>query len=306
MFKVISRQIFAALLLAAVFAAAAFAPALAATPAPAGGPTAYVNTGRLNVRTGPGIRYDVVTMIDQGQTMTLLGRNQPATWVKVHLPNGTEGWVSAYYIRASVTISSLPVVDAPATPLSAAVTVSALELRAGPGPNYGLLATLGQGQTMSLLGRTSDSAWVKVSVPGKGEGWVPAQVIVRLPGAENGLATTPFQASVPLSSLAVVATPAAPRVTLSISSVRPASPVYVTLEAFPANRDVVVVLSSALVPNGFSVAYGRTDANGGAQLYFRMPDTWPSGTAIAETSLNLAVVATDGSATVVSPLQYTK
>jgi len=121
-------------------------------------PGAYVTTGQLNVRTGPGVGFAVVARIDQWQTMTLLARNRAATWVNIRLPNGTEGWVNAYYIHASISLVKLPV--AGATPVAAAtgtVTVNKLELRAGPGVEYGVLAVLSKGQTMVLLGRTADS-----------------------------------------------------------------------------------------------------------------------------------------------------
>ncbi|MDT8307093.1 MAG: PA14 domain-containing protein [Anaerolineae bacterium] len=84
------------------------APAPAPTPAPAGNAT--VATYHLNMRSGPGIAYNVLTVLDLGQTMTLLGRNSAANWVKVSLPSGATGWVHANYIRTTVSINTLPIV----------------------------------------------------------------------------------------------------------------------------------------------------------------------------------------------------
>lgn len=68
-----------------------------------------VNTAYLNVRNGPGINYDVITVISRGTTVTLTQRNAAGTWVRVILPGGTQGWVNASYLQTSVSISSLPI-----------------------------------------------------------------------------------------------------------------------------------------------------------------------------------------------------
>lgn len=68
-----------------------------------------VNTGRLNVRSGPGIEHGVITVIDRGTSVTLTHRNAASTWARIILPNGTQGWVNASYLRTNVTISSLPI-----------------------------------------------------------------------------------------------------------------------------------------------------------------------------------------------------
>ena len=289
----------------------ASALAVLVNPAHADGlPTGVVTTGRLNVRTGPGVSYTVVTRVDEGATLSLLARNQTATWVQVRTADGLEGWVNASYIRASVAIAELPLNGnlPAAAPATGTVTAAQLELRSGPSAQHSLVATLAQGQALTLLGRNSDTSWIKVKAGPLGEGWVPAAILVRLPGDENGTPIAPFSASVALSSLPVVSpttpTVGAAKVSLSSSSTRPATPVYITVAGFPANRDIAAVLTSKAVPTGFVVATGRTDAAGNAQLFFRMPDMWPGGAAISESALSLAVGTTDGALLVWSGLSY--
>ena len=64
------------------------------------------------------------------------------------------------------------------------------------------------------------------------------------------------------------------------------------------------MLTSRQVPIGFVIATGKTDAAGAAQLFFRMPDAWPSGAAITETGLSLAVGTTDGAVLIWNGLNY--
>jgi uncharacterized protein YgiM (DUF1202 family) len=72
-------------------------------------PTAVINVGALNVRTGPGTSFAVITVVLRGQTVTLVGRNSSATWAQVRLTTGTVGWVNANYIIGNIPISTLPI-----------------------------------------------------------------------------------------------------------------------------------------------------------------------------------------------------
>ena len=72
-------------------------------------PTAVVNTGALNVRSGPGVGFGVLASYFRGTVLTLVARNAAATWVKVITPTGVQGWVSAPFIATSFPIASLPV-----------------------------------------------------------------------------------------------------------------------------------------------------------------------------------------------------
>jgi uncharacterized protein YraI len=78
------------------------------TPAPAGNAT--VSTYRLNMRSGPGVSYSVITVLDLGQTLTLQGRNSAGNWVRAALPSGAVGWVNGSYVKTNVQINSLPIV----------------------------------------------------------------------------------------------------------------------------------------------------------------------------------------------------
>lgn len=79
---------------------------------PAGNPaaTATVATFYLNVRQGPGVGYPVITTAQRNTVVGLLGRNASATWAKVSLPSGTQGWVNASYLSSTTPIATFPIV----------------------------------------------------------------------------------------------------------------------------------------------------------------------------------------------------
>ncbi len=79
------------------------------TPAPTSGSGTIQNAYYVNVRTGPGVGYPVMTAVPAGTNVTLLGRNGSTTWLKLRLPNGTQGWMNANYVSNSAAFAGLPV-----------------------------------------------------------------------------------------------------------------------------------------------------------------------------------------------------
>ncbi len=178
-------------------------PTATSTPVPISGAHATIATGALNVRSGPGLAYSVVTTVYQGNVVSLIGRNANSTWAKIRLSNGTEGWVNAArsYITPNVAISSLPVVapaDPPASSATAVIATGALNVRSGPGVTYSVVATTYQGHTVQMLGRNANSSWVKIRLSNGTEGWVNA-------------ASTYITPSVAVSSLPFADSPAQPQ-----------------------------------------------------------------------------------------------
>ena len=167
--------------------------------------TAVVATGALNVRSGPGVSYTVVTVVQQGQTLQLLGRNANSGWAQVRTPSGHVGWVNATLIHSSVPIYTLPIVGAgaPATPGGLVIT-GAANVRSGPGTIYTVVAVVTQGQQVALLGRNSSSSWVQVRLGNGTVGWINSSLI---------------QSNVPVSSLPVVGdAPATPSAVVNVGA----------------------------------------------------------------------------------------
>lgn len=139
--------------------------------------TAVVNSGALNVRSGPGVGYSIVAVIYQGQSVTLLGRNANNAWVKVQTTSGQQGWVNALLITTNAAIGGLPLAAVPELTPTAVITTGALNMRMGPGVQYGVVTAVSQGQTVTLLARNSGSSWVKVQTAGGQQGWISTAYI---------------------------------------------------------------------------------------------------------------------------------
>jgi hypothetical protein len=71
-----------------------------------------------------------------------------------------------------------------ATPAPGAIVIASINLRNGPGTDYGILGTLSPGQVLTVTGRITDSTWFRVHVDQSQEGWVAGEgyvTIVSLP-----------------------------------------------------------------------------------------------------------------------------
>ena len=163
-----------------------------------GFPTAKMDQAyALNVRSGPGIGYGIITAIPRGTVVELTGyRDASATWVTVRLPNGSEGWVNGRYLSSDFPYASLAPAGEGATvdgrsslPTATVSAAYALNVRTGPGTGYPIVTAVLRGTVFELTGyRNAAGNWVSVRLPDGREGW-----------AHAGYLTTDF----PLANLAV-------------------------------------------------------------------------------------------------------
>ena len=102
-------------------------------------PAAIVNTGRLNVRSGPSRSYSLVTTVDRRQGLPILGRNADSTWIQLRLAGGYTGWVDANFVQSDMDPAKLPVTfDSAAVPIQPNLTLS--DGVANPGKSISVLA----------------------------------------------------------------------------------------------------------------------------------------------------------------------
>ncbi|TEU11755.1 MAG: SH3 domain-containing protein [Anaerolineales bacterium] len=93
------------------------------TLAPTPQPPAEVTAEALNLRAGPGVSYDKVGLLHQGEGLTVTARTEAGDWLAVTLLDGTEGWVSAAYVDLHIPLDAIAVAgEIPATPTPAAPT----------------------------------------------------------------------------------------------------------------------------------------------------------------------------------------
>jgi uncharacterized protein YraI len=74
-----------------------------------------------------------------------------------------------------VAAPTLPPAATPSTP-TALVQPARMNVRAGPGTNYEIVSSVAGGTGLAITGKTGDSQWYRVTLPGGGDGWLFAQL----------------------------------------------------------------------------------------------------------------------------------
>src|SRR4030095_11740416 len=63
------------------------------------GSAAAVNTGTLNIRSGPGVIFSIIGKLQYNEQITLIGKASSGTWVQIRTVGGLEGWVNSIHLR---------------------------------------------------------------------------------------------------------------------------------------------------------------------------------------------------------------
>jgi uncharacterized protein YgiM (DUF1202 family) len=152
---------------------------VADAPAPDPGQSlGTVSTGAVNVRSGPGAQYTSIAVLSGGTTVGLLGRNADASWIKVHLSNGIEGWIRENLLQTSAPVWTLAIVESPPPVNGAVVNIGALNVRYGPSTGYGAFAVVYRGQVVNMVGRSAYGTWAQVRIPSGALGWVNSNYLL--------------------------------------------------------------------------------------------------------------------------------
>lgn len=136
-------------------------------------PTVIINTGFLNVRSGPGAGFTSVTTVPGGTGLTLLGFAPDGVWWFVQGTFG-RGWVNNEFVLLRGDASSLPIIrDFSGAQVSNPVAVisNAVTLYAAPNTTLGIVGALSGPIEVDVVARTEDSEWVQVATD-IGFGWV--------------------------------------------------------------------------------------------------------------------------------------
>lgn len=155
----------------------------------------------LNVRSGAGSDFPIVTEIGARVDVVIEGRNNIGDWVLIHTPDSAiRGWVASRFIdfNDDIVLANLPVSEeiiggavveaAPEAPTESAAQqpaapessvagvgtgelISMMNVRTGPGTTYDSVGQLDQGLIVTIEGRNTAGDWLMINAGGV-RGWV--------------------------------------------------------------------------------------------------------------------------------------
>lgn len=138
-------------------------------PAPSPNDTA-TTTDRLNLRSGPGTSYGVITVLNSGAIVTLTG--QSSNGFRSVTFGSLSGWVSADYL--SFASNPSPPVN---PPNPQATTTDNVNFRTGPGLTFSVIRVIPVRTEVTLTGETSNG-FSSVSVAGVA-GWISSDYLTQ-------------------------------------------------------------------------------------------------------------------------------
>jgi uncharacterized protein YgiM (DUF1202 family) len=143
-------------------------------PVTIGDPTAIVNAGWLNIRSGPANIYSSLGKVPGGTAMVILAKNSDGFWLKVKSPFG-DGWVNANFIITKNYFGGVPTEGASETSTTFAqlkVLGGTANVRKGPGLGFDVEFTADAGTILKIIGQTRTGWWYVQTLDGTLKGWI--------------------------------------------------------------------------------------------------------------------------------------
>lgn len=197
-------------------------------------------------------------------------------------------------IPTSAPIQVIPVTaptQAPAA-MIAEVTAGGLNVRVGPGMNHHIMGKLAAGDQVVVEGRSLNGEWVAVRLADGREGWVYSSFL----RSNVNLAALPVMEAYggPVTTQPESKPTAKPSGRYTLNVLISANQAEVEMAGFAAERDITLRLSAPDENLAMTVATATTDAQGRANLTFDMPGSWPDGSSVTQTQMELQVLGSDG------------
>lgn len=123
----------------------------------------------LNVRTGPSTGNDIISKVQEGQVLQVIGEENG--WFKVNV-NGKTGYVSGDFVTTGENKGTAVQQGTG----NYTVNVSSLNVRTGPSASHTVVGTVSKGQTVQVVGEVQD--WFKINHNG-GTGYISKDFVTK-------------------------------------------------------------------------------------------------------------------------------
>ena len=122
----------------------------------------------VNVRSGPGTNYSVLTKLNKGEQVVVLG--EEFGWVKIEVPSATFSWISADFVERGEGNQGT-------------VTANRVNIRAGSGTDFDILGQANSGDRIEIVDEVQ--GWYKISPPAGTMAWIRSDYIYYKEKAER-------------------------------------------------------------------------------------------------------------------------
>ena len=131
---------------------------------------ATVTADSLNVRSGAGTSYSVITKLSKGTVVDVI-ESASNGWKKIKTSGGTTGWVSGDYLTTGSAGNSSTNNSTSQTSYKATVNTDSLNMRKDAGTSYSVITKLSKGTVVDVL-ESASNGWKKIKTSNGTIGWV--------------------------------------------------------------------------------------------------------------------------------------
>ena len=131
---------------------------------------ATVTATSLNVRSGAGTSYSVITKLSKGTVVDVI-ESASNGWKKIKTSGGTTGWASGDYLTTGSVGNSSTNNSTSQTSYKATVNTDSLNMRKGAGTSYSVITKLSNGTVVDVL-ESASNGWKKIKTSNGTIGWV--------------------------------------------------------------------------------------------------------------------------------------
>lgn len=132
----------------------------------------------VNMRSGPGMQFRILSYIAEGQTAKVTGISGNGNWWRVICPDDTVGscWVSTLSSLTRPTDGPLPDTSVYPTDVKYVMAQRDVTIYSGPSSQFSVVGYIAGGQTIQVTGVNSSGNWWRVICPDNSVGscWVSA------------------------------------------------------------------------------------------------------------------------------------
>ncbi len=121
---------------------------------------AVVTGENVNLRSGPGVDYRVITTVPQGASVTIADRSNP-NWYAVTY-NGSYGFMSGNLLTVAESNTAVTIIAASG---SGRINAMYVRFRSGPSSDSSVLGEYNQGKELTITGTAGD--WVECTIDGR-------------------------------------------------------------------------------------------------------------------------------------------
>ncbi len=236
-----------------------------------------VTADNLNIRSGPGTNYSIVTSVSQPAKLTVVSKQN--SWTKVKLPNGKDGWVINTHVK---DVPSVKYVKS---------TADQLNIRKEPNTTSQIVQVINKNGTYQELKKQGD--WTQLKLSDKTMGWANTKFL-----QSTAAPATPQQKPAVPEPKPNTNTTTKPDTTSKPTTVTPPTTGSIASQNPPANSlgtvNIATTTSVYIEPNSNAMLLGQlssgdqvykyAESNGWVQILYNGYIGWIVNPSPAETS----------------------